>query len=67
MDGRPAIVAPGTEKGLTVFTLPLELPAGATRVVAVTATEPVRSGAVQVLKQPGVTPESVRLSEQGCD
>ncbi len=66
LDGRPTIVAPGTEKGLTVFTLPVELPVGATRVLTVTAREPDRSGPVKVLKQPGVTAESVRLTEQGC-
>ncbi|HEU5271468.1 MAG TPA: DUF4012 domain-containing protein [Jatrophihabitans sp.] len=66
LDGRPVIVAPGTEKGLTVFTLPVELPAGVARVLTVTATEPDRTGPVRVLKQPGVTAESVTLSEQGC-
>jgi len=66
VDGRPTIVAPGTEHGLTVFTLPLELPAGSTRVLTVTADEPIRAGTVQVLKQPGVTAESVRMTGQGC-
>jgi hypothetical protein len=66
LDGRPTIVAPGSENGLTVFTLPVELPAGASRVLTVTATEPSRSGAVRVLKQPAVNPVSVSLHEQGC-
>ena len=66
VDGQPTLVAPGTENGLVVFTVAMELPAGSTRVLTVTADEPTRSGAVQVLKQPGVTAESVRMSVQGC-
>jgi Protein of unknown function (DUF4012) len=66
VDGRPTVVAPSTEHGLVVFTVAMELPAGSTRVLTVTADEPRRSGAVQVLKQPGVIAESVRMSVQGC-
>jgi hypothetical protein len=66
LDGKPTIVAPGTEHGLTVFTLPVELPARASRVLIVTATEPKRAGAVRVLRQPAVNPVSVSLHEQGC-
>lgn len=66
LDGRPTIVAPGTEHGLTVLTLPVELAAGATHVLTVTATEPARSGPVMVFKQPAVNPVLIGLHQQGC-
>jgi len=66
VNGRPTIVAPGTEHGLTVFTLPLELPRGASSQITVTAAEPPTTGSVQLLKQPAVQPVTVTVREPSC-
>jgi hypothetical protein len=66
VDGRNTIVAPGTEKGLVVFTLPLELKQGSTHTIVVALSEPASSGPVQILRQPGVRTTSVKVSEAHC-
>jgi hypothetical protein len=66
VDGISTIVAPGTERGLTVFTLPVELKRGSTRTIVVRLHEPTRAGAVQILRQPAVNPIDVTVSEPSC-
>jgi uncharacterized protein DUF4012 len=66
VDGRLTIVAPGVEKGLTVFTLPIELKRGSQHSITVTAKEPPRAGSVQILRQPAVSPLVVAVQEQNC-
>lgn len=66
IDGKKAIVAPGTENGLVVFTLPVELPRGQSRTMVVTLSEPARSGPVDVLRQPLATLPSVAVRQQAC-
>lgn len=66
VDGKVTIVAPETEKGLVVFTIPLELPRGSTRTVTVELIEPQRSGSVQLLRQPAVSPLTVTVQEAHC-
>ena len=67
VDGRPVMVLPSSEHGLTVLTLPLELARGSRHTVTVTATEPARSDETRILRQPAVNPVSVttRLPECG--
>lgn len=65
VDGHRTTLAAGTEKGLAVYTLTLELPRGSTHTVTVQLTEP-RSGAVRVQKQPSVIPERVSVTEPAC-
>jgi hypothetical protein len=66
VDGVKTIVVTQTEKGLTVFTLPLELPRGTTHTIDVTLTEPPRTGPVQILRQPSVDPIKVTTFEALC-
>jgi hypothetical protein len=66
VDGRNTIVAPGTEKGLVVFTLPLELKQGSTHTIVVALSEPASGGPVQILRQPGVNPLKVSLDQPSC-
>ena len=66
VDGVRTIVAPGTEKGLTVFTLPLELPRGSTRKVTVRVTESAASAPVRILTQPAVHPVVTSVSSPTC-
>jgi hypothetical protein len=66
IDGRPIIVATTTEKGLTVFTVPLEIARDASHTIRVTLHEPIRSGTVQLLRQPAVHPISVSVEEPSC-
>jgi HAMP domain-containing protein len=66
LDGKAVIVVPGTEKGLSVFTVPVEIARGATAVLAVTLHEPPRAGPVQILRQPAVNPLSVSVHEPSC-
>lgn len=55
VDGNSIIVAPGTEKGLIVLTVLLELPRSSMRTVVVHPVEPAAYGPVQFLDQPSVT------------
>ena len=66
VDGRPAVVAPATEHGLTVLTLPLELARGSTHTVTVTAAEPARDNRTRILRQPAVNPVSVTTRLPDC-
>lgn len=66
VDGRPAVVAPSTEHGLTVLTLPLELARGSRHTVTVTATEPARANRTRILRQPAVNPVAVTTRLPGC-
>jgi hypothetical protein len=66
VDGRPVVVAPAAEHGLTVLTLPLELARGASHSVTVTATEPARENETRILRQPAVHPVSVTTRLPDC-
>lgn len=66
IDGTRQIVAPTSENGLVLVTVPVELPRGATRTIVVTASEPARSGRTSILRQPAVQPVKVQDSEPTC-
>ncbi|HEX8094470.1 DUF4012 domain-containing protein [Jatrophihabitans sp.] len=66
VDGRPAVVMPASEHGLTVLTLPLELARGSRHSVTVTATEPARENRTEILRQPAVNPLSVTTRLPDC-
>jgi hypothetical protein len=66
VDGRPVVVAPATERGLTVLTLPLELARGSKHTVTVTATEPARANQTRILRQPAVNPVTVTTRLPDC-
>jgi hypothetical protein len=67
VDGKAATAHAGTERGHPVFTVDLELPRGATRVVVFHLTEPMLSDApVTVLQQPLVRPLVVRVEDHAC-
>jgi Protein of unknown function (DUF4012) len=67
VDGRPVVVAPAAEHGLTVLTLPLELPRGSRHTVTVTATEPARANRTEILRQPAVHPVVVSTRLPDCE
>jgi hypothetical protein len=67
IDGRPAIVVPSTEHGLTVVSVPLELARGSRHSVTVTATEPARADQTEILRQPAVHPVAVSVGVPDCD
>ncbi|MFI5687282.1 DUF4012 domain-containing protein [Streptomyces sp. NPDC051636] len=56
VDGRTALLASGTERGHPVYTLDLELPAGARRTLVLHLWEPHADGRPVLLRQPLVTP-----------
>ncbi|WP_438319700.1 DUF4012 domain-containing protein (plasmid) [Streptomyces sp. HUAS TT3] len=56
LDGRPALLASGVERGHSVFTLDLELPAGSRRTLVLHLLEPHADGAPTLLRQSLVTP-----------
>ncbi|MDQ1020544.1 DUF4012 domain-containing protein [Streptomyces afghaniensis] len=56
VDGRTALLASGTERGHPVYTLDLELPAGARRTLVLHLWEPHADGRPALLRQPLVTP-----------
>lgn len=67
VDGRPAVVMPSSERGLTVLTLPLELARGSRHSVTVTATEPARpQERTQIMRQPAVNPVQVTTRLPDC-
>jgi len=66
VDGRPTVVAPAAERGLTVLTVPLELARGSTHSVTVTAAEPARDNRTTILRQPAVNPVSVTTRLPDC-
>jgi hypothetical protein len=67
VDGRPAVVMPSSERGLTVLTLPLELARGSRHSVTVTASEPARPDRTEILRQPAVNPVTVITRLPDCD
>ncbi|MFI5677348.1 DUF4012 domain-containing protein [Streptomyces cellulosae] len=56
VDGRTALLASGTERGHPVYTLDLELPAGARRTLVLHLWEPHADSTPVLLRQPLVTP-----------
>jgi hypothetical protein len=67
VNGKPATAHAGTERGHPVYTVDLELPRGATRVVTFQLTEPMLDDApVTVLQQPLVRPLAVRVEDHAC-
>ncbi|MGW3498006.1 DUF4012 domain-containing protein [Streptomyces sp. NPDC001020] len=56
LDGRPVLLSSGVERGHSVFTLDLELPARSRRTLVLHLTEPHADDAPTVLRQPLVTP-----------
>jgi hypothetical protein len=56
LDGRPAPIAAGFERGHPVFTLDVELPARSHRTLVLHLLEPRANGAPTLLRQPLVTP-----------
>ncbi|WP_240204833.1 DUF4012 domain-containing protein [Streptomyces actuosus] len=56
VDGHPAQLALGVERGHSVFTLDLELPARSRRTIVLHLREPHVNGAPAVLRQPLATP-----------
>ena len=66
LDGRPAQVIQGVERGHSVFTLDLELPAGSHRTLVLHLLEPHADGAPTVLRQPLVTPLLATLKPGGA-
>ncbi|MGW2932157.1 DUF4012 domain-containing protein [Streptomyces sp. NPDC001156] len=67
LDGRPALLAPGIERGHSVFTLDLELPAGSQRTLVLHLREPSAEGTPTLLRQPLATPLRAMLKPGvGC-
>ncbi|MEU9241333.1 DUF4012 domain-containing protein [Streptomyces sp. NPDC048385] len=66
LDGRPALLAPATERGHSVFTLDLELPAGARRTLVLHLREPHADGRPVLLRQPLVTPLRATVKPGGA-
>ncbi|MEV4330801.1 DUF4012 domain-containing protein [Streptomyces sp. NPDC049597] len=56
IDGRPAMLHSGVERGHPVYTADVELPAQSTRTVTLRLVEPVSHRAPVILRQPLVTP-----------
>lgn len=68
LDGRTAMLASGTERGHPVYTLDLELPAGARRTLVLHLWEPHADGRPVLLRQPLVTPLRATLKPgRACD
>ncbi|MFD8416235.1 DUF4012 domain-containing protein [Streptomyces sp. NPDC059650] len=65
LDGRPALLASGVERGHSVFTLDLELPAGSRRTLVLHLLEPHADGAPTLLRQSLVTPLRTTLKPGG--
>ncbi|MFF8945315.1 DUF4012 domain-containing protein [Streptomyces sp. NPDC014864] len=66
LDGRPALLAPGVERGHPVFTLDLELPAGSHRTLVLHLLEPHANRAPDLLQQPLVTPLRTTVRTRGA-
>ena len=64
--GKPVPVTAGTEHGLAVFTIELELPRGTTGVITVTSGDDSDRNSVQILRQPGVNPLPVKIEQPTC-
>ncbi|MFF5013619.1 DUF4012 domain-containing protein [Streptomyces sp. NPDC001165] len=66
LDGRRALLAPGVERGHSVFTKDLELPAGSRRTLVLHLLEPHADGAPTLLRQSLVTPLRTTLKPGGA-
>jgi hypothetical protein len=66
IDGRPAGITAGAERGHPVFVVGVELPRGATRTVVLHLEEPAAPGELSVLRQPLVRPLAVDVRDQSC-
>ncbi|UXY21009.1 DUF4012 domain-containing protein [Streptomyces cynarae] len=68
LDGRPAQLALGVERGHAVFTLDLELPARSHRTLVLHLLEPHATGTPTLLQQPLVTPllATVKPAGEAC-
>jgi hypothetical protein len=65
LDGRPVEVAPGVERGHSVYTLDLELPARSRRTLVLHLLEPHADRAPVLLPQSLVTPLRATLKPGG--
>ncbi|MFI2369184.1 DUF4012 domain-containing protein [Streptomyces sp. NPDC018833] len=61
VDGRPAMLHSGVERGHGVYTVDLELPARSSRTLTLRLVEPVSDRAPVLLRQPLVTPLRARV------
>jgi hypothetical protein len=66
LDGRRALLASGVERGHSVFTLDLELPAGSSRTLVLHLREPHADGSPTLLQQSLVTPLRTTLKPGGA-
>lgn len=66
LGGRRALLASGVERGHSVFTLDLELPAGSRRTLVLHLLEPHADGVPTLLRQPLVTPLRTTLKSGGA-
>jgi hypothetical protein len=68
LDGRPAQLSPGVERGHPVFTLDVELPAHSRRTLVLHLLEPHATGIPVLLQQPLVTPlrATVKPAGEAC-
>ena len=66
LDGKPANVATGTERGHPTFQVDVEIPHGATRTVVLNLTEPSTPGSPIVWRQPLVRPLDLTVTDTPC-
>ncbi|WP_055492259.1 DUF4012 domain-containing protein [Streptomyces sp. TP-A0356] len=66
LDGRPALLASGVERGHSVFALNLELPAGSSRTLVLHLREPHADRAPTLLQQSLVTPQRTTVKPGGA-
>ncbi|WP_265562969.1 DUF4012 domain-containing protein [Streptomyces hygroscopicus] len=66
LDGHPALLAFGVERGHSVFSLNLELPAGSSRTLVLHLREPHADSTPTLLQQPLVTPLRATLKPSGA-
>ncbi|WP_235453190.1 DUF4012 domain-containing protein [Streptomyces olivochromogenes] len=66
LDGRRALLAPAVERGHSVFTLDLELPATSSRTLVLHLLEPHADGAPTLLRQSLATPQRTTLKPGGA-
>ncbi|MBA3741954.1 DUF4012 domain-containing protein [Sporichthya sp.] len=66
INGKPAGLSAGTERGHPVFLVDVELPRGTTRTVVLNLEEPAAGGAPIVLRQPLVRPLTVAVRDEFC-
>jgi Protein of unknown function (DUF4012) len=66
VDGQPIVLASIPERGLVTVTTTIELPVGASRTITVHVDEPPSTEDVQILRQPGVQPLGVTVTNPRC-